>query len=383
MLNNCLIASESVSEGHPDKIADKISDAILDYILEQDKHAHVACETLVKKNIVIIAGETKTTKPINNIEKIVRDVIVNIGYDTDELGFNGNNCKIINIMSKQSSEITSIIKKDNSVNQGAGDQGIVVGFANNDTSVLMPAPIFFAHKLMQRQALLRKRKVIPWLRPDAKSQVILKYKNNKPIAVKTVIVSTQHSPDITHNEIKDTIIEEIVKPTFPKEWLSNTKYLINPAGSFIIGGPTADCGLTGRKIVVDTYGNFAPHGGGCFSGKDPSKVDRSGAYMGRYIAKNIVAVKLATSCEIQISYIIGATQPSSIFVNTFGTGKISDRAIENKIRKTFDMSPYAVIKKLNLLKPIYKRTSNYGHFGREEKNFSWENTNDAHKLLEN
>ena len=374
MLNKIFSTSESVSEGHPDKIADQISDSILDAILSKDKNARVACESLVKSGMVLVAGEIDTFAWVD-IEDIIRKVIIDIGYDKDELGFNGSSCAVINLIGKQSIEIAKGINKNIKEKQGAGDQGIIFGFACNETSSFMPATIYYAHKLVQLHAKLRKNNIIPWLRPDAKSQVTLRYVNNKPIEVDTIVFSTQHEPDMNIDIIRKCVIEKIIKPTIPNHWLSNnTKFFINPTGSFISGGPVSDCGLTGRKIIVDTYGGIAHHGGGAFSGKDPSKVDRSAAYMSRYIAKNIVASGLADKCELQISYAIGIAQPISIDINTFNTEKIDKSKIKKFIIENFDFRPYAIIKKLDLLKPIYQKTSNYGHFGREDHLFSWEKT---------
>ena len=380
MANNFLFTSESVSEGHPDKIADQISDAILDAILIQDKNARVACETLVKTGMALVAGEITTSAWVD-IEEIVRKVVIGIGYDKDDLGFDGNCCAVINALGKQSPEIAQGIDRSNPLDQGAGDQGLMVGFATNETPTLMPAAIYYSHKLMQRQAFLRKNKILSWLRPDAKSQVTLRYTNGKPVAVDTVVISTQHAPEIPQKIIKEAVIEEIILHVLPKAWVNNTtKYFVNPTGKFVIGGPVGDCGLTGRKIIVDTYGGAAHHGGGAFSGKDPSKVDRSGAYMGRYIAKNIVASGFADKCEIQLSYAIGIASPTSVMVNTFGTGKLNDNIIENIILEDFDLRPYAIIHELDLLRPIYQKTASYGHFGRENADFTWEKTDKAESL---
>ncbi|MBK2125077.1 methionine adenosyltransferase [Fangia hongkongensis] len=380
MTNEYLFTSESVSEGHPDKIADQISDAILDAILTQDKHARVACETLVKTGMALVAGEISTSAWVD-IEEIVRNVVIGIGYDRDDLGFDGNCCAVINAIGKQSPEIAQGVDRSKPLDQGAGDQGIMFGFATNETPSLMPAAIYYAHKLMERQAHLRKNKTLSWLRPDAKSQVTLRYQNGKPIGVDTVVISTQHAPEITQKEIQEAVIEEIILPTLPQSWISDkTKYFVNPTGKFVIGGPVGDCGLTGRKIIVDTYGGAAHHGGGAFSGKDPSKVDRSAAYMGRYIAKNIVAAGLADKCEIQVSYAIGIAEPTSVMVNSFGTGKIADSEIAALVRQEFDLRPYAITKSLDLLQPIYQKTASYGHFGREEAEFNWEKTDKAEKL---
>ncbi|MBX9890068.1 MAG: methionine adenosyltransferase [Amoebophilaceae bacterium] len=375
-----LFTSESVSEGHPDKVADQISDAILDAILIEDKQARVACETLVKTGMVIAAGEITTSAWVN-IEDVVRKVVLDIGYNKSELGFDGNCCAVIHAIGKQSPEIAQGIDRHNSLEQGAGDQGLMFGFATQETPSMMPAPIYYAHQLMQRQAFLRKNNILPWLRPDAKSQVTLRYVDDKPVAVDTVVLSTQHDPAISHAMIYEAVMEELIYPVLPKAWLSkNTKYFINPTGKFVIGGPVGDCGLTGRKIIVDTYGGAARHGGGAFSGKDPSKVDRSGAYMARYIAKNVVAAGLSEKCEIQLSYAIGVAKPTSIMVNTFGKGKVKDGVIEALIRAHFDLTPYGIIHHLDLLRPIYKKTVNYGHFGREDQDFNWEKVDKVEAL---
>ena len=377
MSQDYLFTSESVSEGHPDKIADQISDAILDQILIQDQEARVACETLVKTGMALVAGEITTSAWVD-IEEIVRKVVIDIGYDKDDLGFDGNCCAVINAIGKQSPEIAHGVDRKSPIEQGAGDQGIMFGYATNETPTLMPASIYYAHKLMQRQAFLRKSKTLSWLRPDAKSQVTLKYIDGKPAFVDTVVISTQHVPDIKQEAIKEAVIDEIILPVLPKEWISKqTKYFVNPTGKFVIGGPVGDCGLTGRKIIVDTYGGAAHHGGGAFSGKDPSKVDRSAAYMGRYIAKNIVAAGLADKCEIQISYAIGVAEPTSIMINTFGTGKVDNEIIKQLILQHFDLRPYAITQQLDLLRPIYQKTASYGHFGREDQDFTWENIDKA------
>ncbi|HLB43235.1 MAG TPA: methionine adenosyltransferase [Gammaproteobacteria bacterium] len=375
-----LFTSESVSEGHPDKIADQISDAVLDAMLEQDTSARVACETLVKTGMVLVGGEVSTSAWVD-IEQIARDVICDIGYDSSETGFDWKSCAILSAIGKQSPDIAQGVDRVTPMDQGAGDQGLMFGYATNETNVLMPAPIYYAHKLMQRQADLRKNGILSWLRPDAKSQVTFHYVNGKPVGVKTVVLSTQHHPDISHIDLVDAVIEEIIKPTFPDEWLTKeTNYLVNPTGRFVIGGPLGDCGLTGRKIIVDTYGGMARHGGGCFSGKDPSKVDRSAAYACRYVAKNIVAAEIADRCEIQISYAIGIAEPVSIYVDTFGTGKIPDQEITQLIREHFDLRPYSITIMLDLLKPIYRQTATYGHFGREDLNVSWEKIDKADML---
>ncbi|MFZ9035626.1 MAG: methionine adenosyltransferase [Francisellaceae bacterium] len=380
MSREYLFTSESVSEGHPDKIADQISDAILDAILTQDKDARVACETLVKTGMALVAGEITTSAWVD-IEEIVRNVVIGIGYDRDDLGFDGNCCAVINAIGKQSVEIAQGVDREDPLSQGAGDQGIMFGFATNETPTLMPAAIYYAHKLMHRQSYLRKNKTLNWLRPDAKSQVTLRYIDGKPVAVDAVVISTQHAPDVNYATLKEAIIEEIILPVLPKAWINkDTKYHINPTGRFVIGGPVGDCGLTGRKIIVDTYGGAAHHGGGAFSGKDPSKVDRSAAYMGRYIAKNIVAAGIADKCEIQISYAIGEALPTSVMINTFGTGKIEDHQIRQLILKHFDLRPFAITYTLDLLRPIYQKTAAYGHFGREDTDFSWEKTDKAANL---
>ncbi|QJC34838.1 methionine adenosyltransferase [Enterobacteriaceae endosymbiont of Donacia piscatrix] len=369
-----LFTSESVSEGHPDKVADQISDAILDNIIKQDIESRVACETYIKNNMVLIGGEI-TTKANINIEKITRKTIKEIGYTNSDIGFNANTCTILNILSKQSDDINQGITSNlDKYNQKAGDQGFVFGYATNETDVFMPAPIIYAHKLMYQQSQVRKKKILSWLEPDAKSQITFKYKKNKIINIDSVVLSTQTSKEISSKKLTEAVMEEIIKPVLPKKWINKqTKFFINPSGRFIIGGPFGDCGLTGRKIIVDTYGGMARHGGGAFSGKDPSKIDRSAAYAARYIAKNIVASNLASRCEIQIAYIIGIAKPISIMVNTFGTSKISDKNIMLFIKNNFDLRPFNLIKMLNLLKPIYKKTASYGHFGRNI--FTWEKTN--------
>lgn len=374
--NEYLFTSESVSEGHPDKIADQISDAILDAIIAQDKTARVACETLVKTGMVFIGGEI-TTDAWVDIEHIARGVISDIGYNSSEIGFDAASCAVVTAIGKQSPDIAMGVDKKSEEEQGAGDQGLMFGYATNETSVLMPAPITYAHRLMQRQAQLRKEDVLPWLRPDAKSQVTFKYVNGKPVSVANIVISTQHDPDISQSKIEEAVIEEIIKPVVPEEWLKETKYYINPTGRFVIGGPQGDCGLTGRKIIVDTYGGMARHGGGCFSGKDPSKVDRSAAYAARYVAKNIVAAGLADRCEIQLSYAIGICEPTAIYIETFGTNKIPTSAIVDYVHNNFDLRPYGIVKMLNLLQPIYRQTAAYGHFGREDLNVQWEKTDKA------
>ncbi len=374
MSNYNIFTSESVSEGHPDKMADQISDAVLDAILKDDPHSRVAVETMVKTGMTIIAGEVRTDTYVD-LEQIVRDVITGIGYDSSEVGFDGNSCAVLNAIGKQSSDIAQGVDEAQDKDIGAGDQGLMFGYASNETSVLMPAPIYFAHRLVERQAQLRKNGVLPWLRPDAKSQVTLRYENGKPVAIDAVVLSTQHSPNIALADLQEAVREEIINHVLPEEWLhAGTQYHINPTGQFIIGGPMGDCGLTGRKIIVDTYGGMAHHGGGAFSGKDPTKVDRSAAYAGRYVAKNIVAAGLADRCEIQVSYAIGVSEPTSISVNTFGTGKLSDEQIVALVRDNFDLRPRGLIEMLDLRRPIYQQTASYGHFGRELENFTWERT---------
>ncbi len=378
--NNYLFTSESVSEGHPDKVADQVSDAILDAILAQDTKARVACETLVKTGMVIIAGEITTSAWVD-MENVVRQTVKNIGYDNPAMGFDWESCAVLTAIGKQSQDIAQGVDESADHEQGAGDQGLMFGYASNETDVLMPAPITYAHRLMQRQAHMRKCGTLPWLRPDAKSQITFRYENNKPVAIDAVVLSTQHSPDIKHADLQEAVLEEIIKPVLPAEWLNkHTRYFINPTGRFVIGGPVGDCGLTGRKIIVDTYGGMARHGGGAFSGKDPSKVDRSAAYAGRYVAKNIVAAGLADRCEIQISYAIGVAEPTSITIDTFGTGKISNEAITKLVREHFDLRPKGLIKMLNLLRPIYTQTAAYGHFGRTEADLTWERTDKADTL---
>lgn len=380
MNNSYLFTSESVSEGHPDKMCDQISDAILDAILAKDAHARVACETLAKTGMVVLAGEITTTADVE-YEDIVRKTILDIGYNHSNIGFDGATCAVINALGKQSPDIAQGVDRSSDEEQGAGDQGLMFGYATNETDVLMPAPITYAHRLVKRQAELRKSGDYPWLRPDAKSQVTLRYKNGKPVSAEAIVLSTQHSPDISQKEIRELVQEAIIKPVLPPEWLTaQTKIHVNPTGKFIIGGPVGDCGLTGRKIIVDTYGGMAKHGGGAFSGKDPSKVDRSAAYAARYVAKNIVAAGLADHCEIQISYAIGVAEPTSISIYTFGTGKLPEDKMVELIRTHFDLRPYGIIKMLNLLKPIYRPTASYGHFGRELEHFPWEKTDKADAL---
>ncbi|EED31896.1 methionine adenosyltransferase [gamma proteobacterium NOR5-3] len=375
-----IFTSESVSEGHPDKMADQISDAVLDHILTDDPDARVAVETLVKTGMVVVAGEV-TTSTYVDLEEIVRDVVLDIGYDSSDVGFDGASCAVLNAIGKQSHDIAMGVDEDESKEQGAGDQGLMFGYASNETNVLMPAPIYYSHLLVQRQAELRKNGTLPWLRPDAKSQVTLRYDNGKPVAIDAVVLSTQHDAHISQPEIHEAVMELIIQEVLPAEWLhADTRYHINPTGQFIIGGPVGDCGLTGRKIIVDTYGGMARHGGGAFSGKDPSKVDRSAAYAGRYVAKNIVAAGLADRCEIQVSYAIGVAEPTSISINTFGTGRIDDAKIVDLVREHFDLRPKGLIEMLDLKRPIYRATAAYGHFGREEPNFTWERTDKAEAL---
>lgn len=377
-MSSYLFTSESVSEGHPDKIADQISDAVLDEILKQDPKARVACETYVKTGMALVGGEITTSAWVD-IENLTRQVICDIGYKHSEMGFDGNSCAVLNAIGKQSSDINQGVDRENPLDQGAGDQGIMFGYATNETEVLMPAAITYAHRLMEKQSEVRKSGKLAWLRPDAKSQVTLKYEDNKIVGVDAVVLSTQHSEEVSQKEIYEGVMEEIIKPILPSEWLSQqTKYFINPTGRFVIGGPMGDCGLTGRKIIVDTYGGAARHGGGAFSGKDPSKVDRSAAYAARYVAKNIVAAGLADRCEIQLSYAIGVAEPTSIMVETFGTGKVSNEVLVKLVREFFDLRPYGLIKMLNLIQPIYRQTAAYGHFGREQ--FPWEKVDRAEEL---
>jgi S-adenosylmethionine synthetase len=376
-----IFTSESVSEGHPDKMADQISDAILDAMLKDDPNSRVAVETLVKTGMVVIAGEVRTATYVD-LEDIVRDVILDIGYNSSKVGFDGASCAVLNAIGKQSSDIAMGVDEADNKEQGAGDQGLMFGYATNETDTLMPAPIYYAHRLVERQAQLRKSGQLEWLRPDAKSQVTLRYDDKGlPVAIDAVVLSTQHDEDISQAELQAQVLEHIIQPVLPAEWLhKDTRYHINPTGQFIIGGPVGDCGLTGRKIIVDTYGGMARHGGGAFSGKDPSKVDRSAAYAGRYVAKNIVAAGLADRCEIQVSYAIGVSEPTSISINTFGTGKISDAAIAELVREHFDLRAGGLVAMLDLKRPIYRQTASYGHFGREEPNFTWEKTDKANLL---
>lgn len=375
-----IFTSESVSEGHPDKMADQISDAVLDAIIKDDPHARVAVETMVKTGMAIIAGEV-TTSTYVDLEDVVRQVILDIGYDSSDVGFDGSTCAVLNAIGKQSRDIAMGVDEKEDKEIGAGDQGLMFGFATDETDTLMPAPIFFSHRLVERQAELRKNGILPWLRPDAKSQVTLRYENGKPVAIDAVVLSTQHSPDISQKDLREAIMDEVLLPVLPKEWLHDkTRFHINPTGQFIIGGPMGDCGLTGRKIIVDTYGGMARHGGGAFSGKDPTKVDRSAAYAGRYVAKNIVAAGLASKVEIQVSYAIGVAEPTSISLNTFGTGKVSDDVIIELVRQHFDLRPRGIIEMLDLRRPIYQATAAYGHFGRTGDNFTWERTDKAAAL---
>ncbi|AUH63727.1 methionine adenosyltransferase [Paracoccus zhejiangensis] len=388
MTEYSLFTSESVSEGHPDKIADQISDAILDAILAEDARARVACETMVKTGVAIISGEISTSAWVD-LESIVRGVINDIGYTSSEVGFDGATCSVINIIGKQSPEINQGVDRETLEDQGAGDQGLMFGYASDETNVLMPAPITYAHRLVERQAKVRRNGVLPWLRPDAKSQITMRYDDDgRPEGIDAVVLSTQHSPDIALKDLREAVIEEIIKPVLPAEWLSpETKFFINPTGKFVIGGPVGDCGLTGRKIIVDSYGGMARHGGGAFSGKDPSKVDRSAAYAGRWVAKNIVAAGLARRCEIQVSYAIGEAQPTSISLNTFGTETKPVDQIIKAVREVFDLRPFAIIRDLDLLHPIYRPTASYGHFGRDPyalqggTAFSWERTDKAEALV--
>ena len=393
MTRNFLFTSESVAEGHPDKVADQISDAVLDAILAQDKRARVACETMVKTGVAIVAGEVTTTAWVD-LEKLVREVIIDIGYTSSEHGFDGHTCAVMNIIGKQSPDIAMGVDKKDPADQGAGDQGLMFGYATRETPELMPAPIFYSHLLVQRQAEIRKSRkpALPWLMPDAKSQVTFRYEDDLPVGIEAVVLSTQHAPEVKLKTLKEGVMEEIIKPVLPAKWLTKrTKFHINPTGNFVIGGPVGDCGVTGRKIIVDSYGGMARHGGGAFSGKDPSKVDRSAAYAARYVAKNVVAAGLADRCEIQVSYAIGVAEPTSITVETFGTGSFTDDKLEALVRKHFDLRPYGIIKMLDLVHPMYRRTAAYGHFGRQPEqvtmpngerftSFSWERTDRAELL---
>jgi len=372
-----LFTSESVSEGHPDKMADQISDAILDALLKEDARSRVACETLIKTGMVLVAGEI-TTEAYVDIEDIVRGVVNDIGYNNADSGFDGHTCAVINAIGKQSPDISQGVDDSQDHEQGAGDQGLMFGYASNETDVLMPAPITYAHRLVKRQSEVRKNGTLPWLEPDAKSQLTFRYVDNKPVSIDAVVLSTQHKDSVSNEDLREGVFEEIIKPVLPAEWITkDTKIFINPTGRFVIGGPVGDCGLTGRKIIVDTYGGMARHGGGAFSGKDPSKVDRSAAYVARYVAKNIVAAGIAERCEIQLSYAIGVAEPTSISVETFGTGKITNSEIVKIIREHFELRPKGLIKMLDLIRPIYRDTAAYGHFGREDLELSWEQTDKA------
>ena len=377
-----LFTSESVSEGHPDKMADQISDAILDALLKEDPRSRVACETLIKTGMVLVAGEI-TTEAYVDIEDIVRGVVNDIGYNNADSGFDGHTCAVINAIGKQSPDISQGVDDSEDHEQGAGDQGLMFGYASNETDVLMPAPITYSHRLVKRQSEVRKNGTLPWLEPDAKSQLTFRYIDNKPVSIDAVVLSTQHKDSVSNEELREGVFDEIIKPVLPEEWITKeTKIFINPTGRFVIGGPVGDCGLTGRKIIVDTYGGMARHGGGAFSGKDPSKVDRSAAYVARYVAKNIVAAGIAERCEIQLSYAIGVAEPTSISVETFGTGKIANSEIVKIIREHFELRPKGLIKMLDLIQPIYRNTAAYGHFGREDLELSWEKTDKAAALKE-
>ena len=385
MAHSFIFTSESVSEGHPDKMADQISDAVLDAILAKDPNPHqarVACETMIKTGVVIVGGEI-TTNAWFDLDELVRGVVRDIGYNSSQVGFDGSTCAVMSLLGKQSTDIAQGVNRQNPEEQGAGDQGMMFGYATNETDVLMPAPITYAHRLVQRQAEMRKSHVLPWLRPDAKSQVTLRYEDHKVVGIEAVVLSTQHDAGVDYAHLREAVLENIIMPVLPKEWLDRcpqNRIHINPTGNFVIGGPVGDCGLTGRKIIVDTYGGAARHGGGAFSGKDPSKVDRSAAYAGRYVAKNVVAAGLADRCEIQVSYAIGVAEPTSIHIDTFGTGKLSDDQIEALVRRHFDLRPYGIVKMLDLVRPIYRKTASYGHFGREEPEFTWERTDKAEAL---
>ena len=380
MTKRYLFTSESVSEGHPDKVSDQISDAVLDAILAEDPRGRVACETLVKTGVVIVAGEVTTTGWVD-VEALVRKTVLDIGYNSSEMGFDGASCGVLNVIGKQSPDIAQGVDRSDERSQGAGDQGLMFGYATDETEVLMPAAITIAHRLVKRQAEVRKSGALPWLRPDAKSQVTLRYEDDRPSGIETVVLSTQHSPDVSIERLREAVMEEILKPVLPAEWVdANTKFHINPTGRFVIGGPVGDCGLTGRKIIVDTYGGYARHGGGAFSGKDPSKVDRSAAYAARYVAKNIVAAGLAARCEVQVSYAIGVAEPTSIMVETFGTSRLTGEQLTRLVRQHFDLTPYGLRQMLDLARPIYQKTAAYGHFGRTEPEFTWERTDRAEAL---
>jgi S-adenosylmethionine synthetase len=378
--NNYLFTSESVSEGHPDKMADAISDAVVDAVLAQDKRARIAVETLVKTGVAIVAGELTTTATVE-FEALIRKTILDIGYDSSEMGYDGASVGVINIIGKQSPDIAQGVDRKDEKKQGAGDQGLMFGFATNETDVLMPAPIALAHRLVKKQADVRKKGKLDWLRPDAKSQVTLRYEDDKPVGIEAVVLSTQHSEDISTRALREAVMEEILKPVLPAKWIDKrTKFHINPTGRFVVGGPVGDCGLTGRKIIVDTYGGYARHGGGAFSGKDPSKVDRSAAYAARYVAKNIVAAGLAEKCEVQVSYAIGVAEPTSIMIETFGTSRLSRERLTQIVRANFDLTPYGLREMLDLARPIYRKSAAYGHFGRTEPEFTWEKTDRAEAL---
>ncbi|HJN96512.1 MAG: methionine adenosyltransferase [Gammaproteobacteria bacterium] len=380
MSETSLFTSESVSEGHPDKMADQISDALLDALLEQDKNSRVACETMIKTGMVIVAGEI-TTEAYVDVESLVRNVVNDIGYNHSESGFDSHTCAVLNAIGSQSPDIAMGVDESADHEQGAGDQGLMFGYASNETDVLMPAPITYAQLLVKRQSEVRKNGSLPWLEPDAKSQITFRYDDGKPVGIDAVVLSTQHRDDVSLSDLQEAVMEEIIKPVLPENWIdANTKYFINPTGRFVIGGPHGDCGVTGRKIIVDTYGGMARHGGGAFSGKDPSKVDRSAAYMARYVAKNLVAAGIAERCELQLSYAIGVAEPTSINIETFGTAKISDEKIVELVRNHFELRPKGLIDMLDLLRPIYQQTAAYGHFGREEDDFTWERTDKAEAL---
>ena len=380
MSNRYLFTSESVSEGHPDKVSDQISDAVLDSILAEDPQGRVACETLVKTGVVIVAGEVTTTAWVD-VEALVRKTVLDIGYNSSEMGFDGASCGVVNLIGKQSPDIAQGVDRSDERAQGAGDQGMMFGYATDETDVLMPAPITLSHRLVKRQSEVRKSGALPWLRPDAKSQVTLRYEDDRPTGIAAVVLSTQHSPEIPIERLREAVMEEILKPVLPSEWIgADTKFHINPTGRFVVGGPVGDCGLTGRKIIVDTYGGYARHGGGAFSGKDPSKVDRSAAYAARYVAKNIVAARLAKRCEVQVSYAIGVAEPTSIMVDSFGTSRLSGEQLTALVRRHFDLTPYGLRQMLDLARPIYQKTAAYGHFGRAEPEFTWERTDRAEAL---
>ncbi len=380
MTNRYLFTSESVSEGHPDKVSDQISDAVLDSILAEDPRGRVACETLVKTGVVIVAGEVTTTAWVD-VEALVRKTVLDIGYNSSEMGFDGASCGVLNVIGKQSPDIAQGVDRSDERAQGAGDQGMMFGYATDETDVLMPAPITLSHRLVKRQSEVRKSGALPWLRPDAKSQVTLRYEDDRPTGIAAVVLSTQHGPEISIERLREAVMEEILKPVLPSEWIdANTRFHINPTGRFVVGGPVGDCGLTGRKIIVDTYGGYARHGGGAFSGKDPSKVDRSAAYAARYVAKNIVAAGLAKRCEVQVSYAIGVAEPTSIMVESFGTSRLSGEQLTALVRRHFDLTPYGLRQMLDLARPIYQKTAAYGHFGRTEPEFTWERTDRAEAL---